>query len=93
MKKIIILIPIFNDWDSLKKLIFEINRQVKDLTDYLFDCYIINDGSTIKKPEIIKPESLNSINLFASIWPSFLFPEISKVLILNFWYFSVSKGW
>ena len=63
MKKIIILIPIFNDWDSLKKLIFEINRQVKDLTDYLFDCYIINDGSTIKKPEIIKPESLNSIKI------------------------------
>ena len=30
MKKIIILIPVFNDWDSLKKLIEEINENIKD---------------------------------------------------------------
>ena len=26
MKKILILIPVYNDWDSLKKLINEINK-------------------------------------------------------------------
>ena len=31
MKKIIILIPVFNDWESLKKLIEEINENIKDL--------------------------------------------------------------
>jgi hypothetical protein len=30
MKKIIILIPVFNDWESLKKLINEINENIKD---------------------------------------------------------------
>ena len=29
MKKIIILIPVFNDWESLKKLIEEINETIK----------------------------------------------------------------
>ena len=28
MRKIIILIPIYNDWDSLKKLIIEINKKL-----------------------------------------------------------------
>ena len=29
MKKIIILIPVYNDWESLKKLIEEINENIK----------------------------------------------------------------
>ena len=31
MKKVIILIPVFNDWDSLIKLINEINENITDL--------------------------------------------------------------
>ena len=31
MKKIIILIPVFNDWESLEKLIVEINENIKEL--------------------------------------------------------------
>ena len=31
MKKIIILIPVFNDWESLKKLIKEIEFNTKEL--------------------------------------------------------------
>ena len=30
MKKIIILIPVYNDWESLKKLFLEINENIKD---------------------------------------------------------------
>ena len=33
MKKILILIPVYNDWESLKKLIGEINANLKDF-DY-----------------------------------------------------------
>ena len=33
MKKIIILIPVFNDWESLIKLINEINENIKDYTN------------------------------------------------------------
>ena len=29
MKKVIILIPVYNDWESLKKLITEINENLK----------------------------------------------------------------
>ena len=31
MRKIIILIPVFNDWDSLEKLLGEIDESVKDI--------------------------------------------------------------
>ena len=49
MKKIIILIPVFNDWESLKKLIIEINENIKDLKEFQFECMIINDASTIEQ--------------------------------------------
>ena len=37
MKKIIILIPVFNDWESLAKLINEINENIKDYKDINFE--------------------------------------------------------
>ena len=56
MKKIIILIPVFNDWESLKRLIKEINETIKDEKDFLFECLIINDASTQDLPKLIKPK-------------------------------------
>ena len=50
MKRIIILIPVFNDWESLKKLLGEINNSIQDIENVLFNCLIINDASTIKQP-------------------------------------------
>ena len=50
MKKIIILIPVYNDWQSLIKLLDEINNTVKNLKGFLFDCIIINDASTQSLP-------------------------------------------
>ena len=44
MKKIIILIPIFNDWESLKKLIIEIDKNISE------DQGVIYVGN----PEILK---------------------------------------
>ena len=63
MKKIIILIPVYNDWDSLKKLIKEINDTIKDFNDINFECLIVNDSSTIPAPEIIKPNKIKSMEI------------------------------
>ena len=47
MKKIIILIPVYNDWQSLEKLIENINLRVKNI-NCKFSIFVINDGSTEK---------------------------------------------
>ena len=46
MKKIIILIPVYNDWDSLNKLLFQINENINLYKDIKFECLIVNDAST-----------------------------------------------
>ena len=51
MKKIIILIPAFNDWQSLFKLLENINNEVLNL-DAEFSIIIINDASTETRSEI-----------------------------------------
>jgi hypothetical protein len=63
MKKIIILIPVFNDWESLIKLINEINEIIKDYKDINFDCLVVNDASTINQPELIKPNNFKSFQI------------------------------
>jgi glycosyltransferase involved in cell wall biosynthesis len=63
MRKFTILIPIFNDWDSLKKLLIEINHSIKNIKEVQFDCVIVNDCSTIKIPEIKIPPQINSVKI------------------------------
>ena len=63
MKTFIILIPVFNDWESLKKLISKINENIKDYGDILFECLIVNDASTISKPKFEKPKHLKSLEI------------------------------
>ena len=55
MRKIFILVPIFNDWQSTSKLLEEINLNVKDLNQE-FSLIIVNDAST-------EEQSINSSNL------------------------------
>ena len=63
MKKIIILIPVFNDWDSLKRVMEEINENVKEFKDINFECLVINDASTIDRPKLIKPNHINTFKI------------------------------
>ena len=63
MKKYVILIPVFNDWESLKKLITDIGLQLQDLKDDKFKFVIINDGSTKLQPKLDKPENILSIKI------------------------------
>ncbi len=63
MKKIIILIPVYNDWESLKKLIKEINENIKDFQNIEFQCLIVNDASTTQFPELVKPSKFDSMEI------------------------------
>ena len=64
MKKIKILIPVYNDWESLIKLLDEINKVISDIKNTEFDCMIVNDASTIKSPEIKVPKNIKKIDIF-----------------------------
>ena len=63
MKKIIILIPVFNDWESFTKLINEINENIKNYRSADFKCIVINDASTINQPKLIKPNNIKSLQI------------------------------
>ncbi len=63
MKKLIILIPVYNDWESLNKLLTEINENIKSFNNFNFECLIVNDASTIQPPELKKPSNFWSIEL------------------------------
>ncbi len=63
MRKIIILIPVFNDWESLKRLLQEINENIKTYKNINFECLIINDASTINQSELIKPSHIKSLEI------------------------------
>ena len=63
MKKIYILIPIYNDWESVSKLINEINYFIKDLNAE-FSIIIVNDASSIQQNiDINKIHSFKKIKI------------------------------
>jgi len=66
MSKINILIPVYNDWQSVFKLIENINSQVSKLNDE-FSVIVINDGSTESRPEfsanLDNLKSIQAINM------------------------------
>ena len=63
MRKIKILIPVYNDWQSVFKLLENINSEVSKL-DAEFSVVIVNDASTENRPEFsIDLGNLKSIQL------------------------------
>ena len=63
MKKIILLMPVYNDWESLVKLLEEINSVINNIKGYQFKCIVINDCSSIEKSTIFKPKNFNSLKI------------------------------
>ena len=63
MKKIIILIPVYNDWESLTKLIDDISKNINDYENIEFECIVVNDASTINQPIIVKPKNIKSLQI------------------------------
>ena len=63
MKKIKILIPVYNDWRSVFKLLENINSQVSTLYDE-FSVMVVNDASTDDRPVLSTDlDSLRSIQV------------------------------
>ena len=63
MKKFKILIPVYNDWESLNRLLIEINKNISSIKNIQFDCVIINDASTVDSPKIDIPSNINSLEI------------------------------
>tara|TARA_X000001036_G_scaffold130026_1_gene122898 strand:+ start:2283 stop:3155 length:873 start_codon:yes stop_codon:yes gene_type:complete len=63
MKKIIILIPVYNDWESLIKLLSDINNTIEDIKNHEFKCIVVNDSSSLKQPKISKPLNIKSLKI------------------------------
>jgi len=63
VKKFIILIPVYNDWKSLRKLLENINDNIKNISNTEFSCVIINDSSPVNNSEIRVPSNINSIKI------------------------------
>ena len=63
MKKILILIPVYNDWESLKKLLIEINDNITAIENVSINCLVINDASTISQPKLTKPDNFKSLQI------------------------------
>ena len=61
--KINILIPVYNDWQSLSKLLENINSEVSNL-DHEFSVIIVNDASNENRPEFpVNLDNLKSIKI------------------------------
>lgn len=64
MKKFFVLMPAYNDWKSLNKLLLEINKNIADIKG-VFQIIIVNDASTIK-PQL-KMKKLKKIKVIEII--------------------------
>ena len=66
MKKFIILIPLYNDWQSVSKLLREIDSQISNWNDEV-SVIIVNDTSTEKRSSLvsnfIKIKSVKILNM------------------------------
>ena len=63
MKNIVIITPVYNDWDSFTKLLDEINKAILTFKDISFKLLAINDGSDQKAPPISLPSRLEIIEI------------------------------
>ncbi len=63
MKKIYFLIPVFNDWVSLKTLIDNIQKEIKIINNFEFNCVVVNDSSTAPMQNIYKSDTFKSFKI------------------------------
>ena len=61
MVKFLIMIPVFNDWDSLKKLLLNIDNEIKNLKSIQVKCLIINDSSSIPLKNLPKVQNIKEL--------------------------------
>ena len=82
--KIKILIPIYNDWQSVFKLLEDIDSVIKDLKDEV-SAIIVNDASVEERPEfhfsLNNLKSINVINMSLGIKENF---SVYNIILFTF---------
>ena len=63
MKKIVIIIPVYNDWESFTKLIKEIDKNISNFKEISFKLIAVNDGSNEKMPSLSLPDNIETIEI------------------------------
>ncbi len=63
MKNIIIITPVYNDWESFTKLINEIDKTISIFTNISFKLIAVNDGSNEQVPPVQLPPSIKTIEI------------------------------
>ena len=63
VKNIVIITPVYNDWESFTKLIKEIDKSVSSFKDKTFKLIAINDGSQEKLPSLSLPSRIETIEI------------------------------
>ncbi len=63
MKNILIITPVYNDWDSFTKLINEIDKVISNFKNISFKLIAVNDGSIDKVPKMRLPSRLESVEI------------------------------
>ena len=61
MVKFLIMIPVFNDWDSLKKLLVNIDNEIENLKSIQVKCLIVNDSSSIALKNLPKVQNIKEL--------------------------------
>ncbi len=63
MKNILIITPVYNDWQSFSKLLEEINKSISNFNEISFELIAVNDGSDEKTPNINIPKNIKKIEI------------------------------
>ena len=63
MKNIVIITPVYNDWESFTKLIKEIDKSVSSFKNISFKLIAVNDGSQDELPSLTLPSYLETIEI------------------------------
>ena len=63
MKNILIITPVYNDWQSFSTLLEEINKSINNFKDINFELIAVNDGSEEKNPNISIPKNIKKIEI------------------------------
>ena len=89
MKKISIIIPAYNEEDSLPFLFERLNNLINQISNYEFEILFVNDGSKDKTLEIIKEQrKIDSFNHMYEFyqgrkWKTIVFNIIDEVVTNN----------
>ncbi len=67
MKIIAFLIPVYNDWESLKILLKKIDFEIENFQDCKFKLYIVNDASNLERPKNFNLKNFENFKIFNMI--------------------------